>query len=108
MQFENEKTMEEDYETKKKMLFECLETAERGLQGSSLAQTTYNSDLENYRQQRHRSRDEYIDKYKHKDSMFKRPDLPISKCLKSRRRPDFEVSFTINAAYTFFLHLLFF
>lgn len=82
-----------DYETKKKMLFESLASAERSLQGTSLEQQT-NRDYNNpqYRQQRKRPRDEYIEKYKRKDSLFKRPDLPINKCLRSRQRPEFEVS----------------
>lgn len=85
--------MEADYETKKKMLFESLESAERKLQGSSLEQSK--PDYNTYRRQdRKRTRvEEYvIDKYKHKDSLFKRPDLPINKCLRSRQQPEYEVN----------------
>lgn len=84
--------MDADYETKKKMLFESLESAEKNLQGTSLEQTKrdYNNPL--YRQERKRPRDEYVEKYKHKDSLFKRPDLPINKCLRSRQRPEYEVN----------------
>lgn len=84
--------MEVDYETKKKMLFECLESAEKKLQGSSLEQSKIGSSFIQNNPTRKRNRDEYVDKYKHRDSLFKRPNLPINKCLKSRKRPDFEVS----------------
>jgi hypothetical protein len=87
--------MQGEYETKKKMLFESLDSAESSLQGSSLEQPRrdhqeYQSFINN--QQRKRNRDEYTEKYKRKDSLFKRPDLPIQKCLRTRRRPDYEVS----------------
>lgn len=85
--------MQVDYETKKKMLFECLESAEKNLQGSTLEQANVDYNLTPYRQQRKRNRDEYVEKYKHKDSLFKRPNLPIDKCLKSRKRPEYEVNF---------------
>lgn len=83
--------MDVDFETKKKILFESLESAEKSLEGTSLAQSNRDYSFVQNRQQRKRSRDEYVEKYKHKDSMFKRPDLPINKCLKSRQRPDYEV-----------------
>lgn len=84
--------MQVDYETKKKMLFECLESAEKNLQGTTLEQTNRDYDIAPNRQQRKRNRDDYVEKYKHKDSLFKRPDLPINKCLRYRQRPDYEVS----------------
>lgn len=83
--------MQEDYETKKKMLFESLESAEKSLQGSTLEQKDQNYEfIQN--QKRKRPRDEVVEKYKHRDSLFKRPDLPINKCLQYRKRPDYEVS----------------
>lgn len=88
----NEEAMEADFETKKKMLFECLESAEKNLEGTTLAQSKADYNWPPYRQQRKRNRDETIEKYKHKDSLFKRPNLPINKCLKSRQRPEYEVS----------------
>lgn len=83
--------MQEDFETKKKKLFECLESAEKNLQGTTLEQTNCDYNMSQNRQQRKRNRDDYVDKYKHKDSLFKRPDLPINKCLRYRQRPDYEV-----------------
>lgn len=84
--------MQVDFETKKKMLFECLESAEKKLQGSPLEQTKHDYSFAESRQQRKRNRDEIVEKYKHRDSLFKRPDLPINKCLRSRQRPAYEVS----------------
>lgn len=89
--------MQVDYETKKKMLFESLESAEKNLQGSSLEQTNNDHNFGQYRQQRKRNREDYVDKYKHKDSLFKRPDLPIARCLKSRQRPDYEVRMIVDS-----------
>lgn len=85
--------MQADYETKKKALFECLDSAEKQvLQGTGLLQPVQDYNSQPYRQQRKRNREEYVDKYKHKESLFKRPDLPIQKCLPGRRQPDHVVS----------------
>lgn len=74
------------------MLFESLESAEKNLQGSTLEQQSHDYSSHPYRQQRKRNRDEFVEKYKNKDSLFKRPDLPITKCLRSRQRPEYEVN----------------
>jgi len=82
-----------DFDAKKKALFECLESAEKKLQGSSLEQSRHDYNLQPYRQQqqqRKRNREEIVEKYKHRDSLFKRPDLPITKCLRSRQKPEYE------------------
>lgn len=89
-------SMQEDFATKKKMLFESLETAEKSLQGSTLEQKEGNYNYNLYRnldrnQQRKRGREEYVEKYKNRGSLFKRPNLPINKCLKSRQKPAYEV-----------------
>lgn len=99
--------MDVDFETKKKMLFESLESAEKSLEGTSLAQSNRDYSFVQNRHQRKRNRDEYVEKYKHKDSMFKRPDLPINKCLKSRQRPDFEVGskFTKSSVVTIIFNI---
>ena len=80
---------EEDFETKRKNLFESLASAEKSLVGTNLEQKNRNYNLNDHK--RKRSRDEYVEKYKHKDSMFKRPALPINKVLRSRQKPDYEV-----------------
>lgn len=84
--------MDEGYESKKRTLFESLESAERSLQGTRLEQNPQEVDYNSYRR-RKRNRNEFVDKYKHKDSLFKRPNMPIRKCLPSRQRPGYEVSF---------------
>lgn len=88
--------MDVDFETKKKILFESLESVEKSLDGTSLGQSNRDYSYAENRQQRKRSRDEYVEKYKHTDSIFKRPDLPINKCLKSRQRPGYEVRLKID------------
>ncbi|CAO1439913.1 unnamed protein product [Diamesa tonsa] len=88
--------MQHTYENKKKALFECLNAAERITQGTSLEQreVDYNSiriPLEpNVNKRRKTEVPGAIEKYKNRDSLFKRPDLPITKCLKSRRTPEYE------------------
>lgn len=98
--------MEIDFETKKKMLFESLDSAEKNLQGTSLEQTKHDYNLQPYRQQRKRNR-EVIEKYKNKDSLFKRPDLPINKCLRSRQRPAYEVSAKSIIQFWVFIYCFF-
>lgn len=87
-----------DYENKKKALFECLDAAEKNLEGSCLKQ----KDTERRNIKRpHRSnerRDKSIERYKSKDSIFKRPELPINKVLPLRKVPDYEVLFCIVAS----------
>lgn len=82
--------MDLSFEEKKKRLFESLTAAEKSIQGTSLEQKDQNYQLES----RKRSRNEGIEKYKNKDSLFKRPDLPINKVLRARHRPDYEVRVT--------------
>ncbi|KAG5672675.1 hypothetical protein PVAND_002786 [Polypedilum vanderplanki] len=76
------------HENKKKQLFDCLEAAEKKLTGSCLEQRE--EDYRNINQNTSRERDRSIEKYKRKDSIFKQPELPINKCLKARKRPDYE------------------
>jgi hypothetical protein len=83
------------YENKKKQLFECLDAAERNLQGSCLQQRE--EDIRNARRNlRDSERDRSTERYKKKDSIFKQPELPINKCLRARQRPDHEVSVKLN------------
>jgi hypothetical protein len=87
--------MQEDFEKKKKMLFECLDSAEKNLQGTTLEQKNRNYETTN-NLPRKRNRDDYVEKYKHRGSLFKRPNLPINKCLPYRQRPDYEVRSSTN------------
>lgn len=87
--------MEHTYENKKKALFECLNAAERITQGTSLEQREIDHRIpleSNVNKRRKIEAPGPIEKYKNRDSLFKRPDLPITKCLKSRRTPEYEVS----------------
>lgn len=77
------------FEDKKKALFDCLDAAEKSINRITVNQ--YDEDFGRASNERNK-RDKYVDKYKNKSSLFKRPDLPISKCLKTRRRPDYEVN----------------
>lgn len=79
--------MQVDNTDKKKLLFESLENAEKKLQGTCLEQK---NDV-NYNSRRKQPRDLSIERYKQKESIFKRPVLPINKCLQARKRPDYEV-----------------
>ncbi|XP_070497864.1 U5 small nuclear ribonucleoprotein TSSC4 [Chironomus tepperi] len=78
-----------EYENKKKALFDILDAEEKKLEGSCLLQRNE----ENSRKRQFntkRDRDESIERYKKKESIFKRPALPINKCLSVRQRPDYE------------------
>lgn len=77
-----------EFEGKKKALFDCLDAVDK-----TISRTTVNQYDEDFgRGSNYDNRKEkYVDKYKNKSSLFKRPDLPINKCLKSRRQPDHQV-----------------
>lgn len=79
-----------DFEDKKKALFDCLDAVEKTIKRTTV-QDQYDEDFErgnNYNDRK----EKYVDRYKNKKSLFKRPDLPINKCLKSRRQPDHQVN----------------
>ncbi|KAL7017403.1 hypothetical protein ACKWTF_010362 [Chironomus riparius] len=78
-----------EYENKKKALFDILDAEEKKLEGSCLTQRQE----ENPRKRQFnskRDRDSSIERYKKNESIFKRPALPINKCLSVRQRPDYE------------------
>lgn len=108
--------MEENiYETKKKALLELLNSAEKSLIGSSLEQRQVipipemRSVILDPNKRRKievglpRSSDPQYSKYKHKDSLFKRPDMPIDKCLLRRKTPDYVVSELKNSIFKFLI-----
>lgn len=75
------------YEDKKRMLFDCLNSAEKCIQGTSLEQKRSSRDdppQRNYPQAIGR-------RFQGKESIFKRPEAPIGKCLRPRRVPDYQV-----------------
>lgn len=75
------------FNDKKKMLFDSLTTAERCIKGTRLEQKegTY---LNQTRQTPSR---EVSRRFQGKESIFKRPEAPIGKCLRPRRVPDHQV-----------------
>lgn len=78
------------YENKRKMLFESLNAAEKCIKGTTLEQKN------------ERPPNKYAvlgsehalagKKFQGKESIFKKPTMPINKCLKPRRTPDYQVS----------------
>lgn len=87
------------FEEKKKALFDCLNAAERALQGST-AVLSQREEIHLNEQRRKKIKiDEQIklQKYKRSESLFKMPAVPINKCLRSRQKPDHEViTFNLN------------
>lgn len=75
------------YEDKKKMLFDSLSTAEACIKGTSLEQTDRPPPSLS-----RKSSTKSVSKFQGKESIFKRPAVPIRKCLPPRRMPDFQVS----------------
>lgn len=75
-----------DFENKKKLLFDCLSSAEKCIEGTSLEQKQFARDEPTPRKLAIKKR------FQGKESIFKRPQAPISKCLPSRRMPDFQVN----------------
>lgn len=75
------------FNDKKKMLFDSLSTAEQCIKGTRLEQReeTY---LDRTRQNQSR---EVSRRFQGKESIFKRPEAPIGKCLRPRRAPDHQV-----------------
>lgn len=84
-----------NYADKKKRLFDSLISAEECIKGTNLEQAPAET------QPRHLHRSEapkdVSKRYFGKESIFKRPAAPISKCLKPRQAPDYTVSDSIDA-----------
>lgn len=76
-----------NFEDKKKMLFDCLTTAEQCIKGTSLEQKDQSHEEQTQRKQSK----EVSRRFQGKESIFKRPQDPIRKCLRPRRVPDFQV-----------------
>lgn len=80
------------YEEKKKVLFDCLLTAEKSIVGTSLEQKDSRT---GHSPQRTGSK-VVGRRFQGRESIFKRPAAPISKCLKPRRAPDYQVRSFLN------------
>ncbi|XP_058461619.1 U5 small nuclear ribonucleoprotein TSSC4 [Malaya genurostris] len=83
------------YEERKNALFASLETAEREIPvGSILHQQDFSHDrrvsINEDRQDHQRSASKSIKKFRGRESIFKRPALPINRCLPTSRVPDFK------------------
>lgn len=77
-----------NFEDKKKLLFDCLTSAESCIQGTSLEQKSFSRD-----EVKPRNNPPAIGRrFQGKESIFKRPEAPIGKCLRPRRVPDYQVS----------------
>ncbi|XP_061397342.1 uncharacterized protein LOC133333022 isoform X2 [Musca vetustissima] len=107
-----------DFEAKRNALFACLDDASSELKGTSLDQTnamknplkrSSSGDTElvyrNSSKSPHKnvsSVDRALKNLRGKESIFKKPELPISRCLKPRSLPDFKVYHTnTSAAFEF-------
>lgn len=76
------------FEDKKKLLFECLNSAEQCIKGTSLEQRHADRHEPSQRNQSHG----ITKRFHGRESIFKRPEAPISKCLRPRRAPDYQVN----------------
>lgn len=99
----------QEFEAKRKALFDCLDDASSEIKGTSLEQTSvvnpfsgsHTNDTEMvYRhggnKRSHNSVTERGLKHlRGKESLFKKPELPIARCLKPKRLPDFQVCIKI-------------
>uniref|UniRef100_A0A034VRT8 U5 small nuclear ribonucleoprotein TSSC4 n=1 Tax=Bactrocera dorsalis TaxID=27457 RepID=A0A034VRT8_BACDO len=90
----------EDFEAKRNALFACLDNASKELSGTALDQSqSANPTLDLvYRRCTPRknrnliSPDKSLSRMRGKESIFKKPEMPLSKCLKPRKVPDFKVN----------------
>uniref|UniRef100_A0A1I8MTH8 U5 small nuclear ribonucleoprotein TSSC4 n=1 Tax=Musca domestica TaxID=7370 RepID=A0A1I8MTH8_MUSDO len=96
-----------DFEAKRNALFACLDDASSELKGTSLDQTSviknplkrtssggtelvYRNSIKS--PHKNQSIDRSLKSLRGKESIFKKPELPISRCLKPRTLPDFKVN----------------
>lgn len=79
-----------DFQQKRKSLIDCLANAEKSLVGSSLQQNTevHSEYLSKIPSNKKRQKP-VVRALRTKESIFKRPELPISKCLPVRNVPDY-------------------
>lgn len=77
-----------NYIDKQKLLFDSLLNAEKTISGTCLEQKqTHSVEKPDNGPSKVTSR-----RFRGKESIFKRPEAPISKCLKPRRVPDYQVN----------------
>lgn len=88
--------MASPFEDKRKALFDCLSSAEENLKGTALEQKPANA----LKRELPQETKEVGRRFQGKESIFKRPADPISKCLKPRRMPDYQVMQKMNCNLT--------
>lgn len=78
---------------KQKMLFESLTSAAECIKGTTLEQTKETEKLESRKRLSVSPHNPPVNskKFQGKESIFKKPELSITKCLKPRRSPDYQV-----------------
>lgn len=97
-----------DFHQKRKNLFDCLEQAEKQLESTSVLTQRSIITVEDIQppppkkpeNRNKRSKLEVKGLSSRKESIFKRPELPIQRCVPSRHVPDFKVN---PMFYNFFL-----
>uniref|UniRef100_A0A0K8TQZ7 U5 small nuclear ribonucleoprotein TSSC4 n=1 Tax=Tabanus bromius TaxID=304241 RepID=A0A0K8TQZ7_TABBR len=82
----------QDYESKRKLLFDTLFQAENGLKGSILYQGHKDNMSPNAVACPAKADSNKMMKFQGQESIFKKPELPISKCLKPRKTPDYQIN----------------
>ncbi|KAL7733442.1 hypothetical protein ACLKA6_004923 [Drosophila palustris] len=103
----------QEFSVKRDALFACLDDASKELKGTALDQSRskpytvnalerannsrHGQQVMNYRQGRsieagNEAEDEKLRRLRGKESIFKKPELPIARCLKPRKTPDYQVN----------------
>ncbi|KAH8369984.1 hypothetical protein KR093_001762 [Drosophila rubida] len=96
----------QEFSAKRDALFACLDDASKELKGTALDQShakPYALDTRqqrmNYRQGRsielgnsNAEDDEKLRRLRGKESIFKKPEMPLARCLKPRKTPDYQVN----------------
>ncbi|XP_017475786.1 PREDICTED: uncharacterized protein LOC108366036 [Rhagoletis zephyria] len=91
----------QDFEAKRNALFACLDNASKELTGTALDQShsaspaidlVYRRGNCPNRKRGAPSPDKSLSRMRGKESIFKKPEMPLSKCLKPRRTPDYKVN----------------
>uniref|UniRef100_A0A182IYW1 U5 small nuclear ribonucleoprotein TSSC4 n=1 Tax=Anopheles atroparvus TaxID=41427 RepID=A0A182IYW1_ANOAO len=79
------------FEEKKNLLFSSLESAEQGIGSDSILHQNVNeTDYSLDRTGKTRTKLISVDRYRGRESIFKRPNAPIGKCLKRKELPDYK------------------
>lgn len=95
----------QDFEAKRNALFACLDNASKELSGTALDQSQSANPTLGLVYRRGISKkcrslmspDKSLSRMRGKESIFKKPEMPLSKCLKPRRVPDYKVKICIQA-----------